>query len=425
MLALALITLAAWGLVPLGTFQFDDFPNIVLEPSTLDLGRATGLRLLLRVSYFVDHAVWGMQAHGFLLTNLLLHLASVWCVYAFASATAAGERPVWQARPGGAFLAACVFALQPAHAEVVAYATGRSAGLMAALLLAGLALRARGHNKPALALFGMACLAKETALVFPLLVWLYERDPRAALRLALPALGILAALVAVPRYRELAAWSLAAHDPFAALAQNASALPLQLSLWLRPWALSVEHTAPLAPSVTAVFAGAALGAALLAVAIAAWQRAPRLAFAAGWVLVALLPTSSFIARADPVSERALYFAWVGPALALGDALARWREHAPRLATAATALLLAFAAASSFARVRVWSDERALWRDAVAKAPASSRAWNNLGMAYVAREEWEPANAALRRALALDPANGKALENLHALGLVCGAPCAKR
>lgn len=408
--------------MPFGVFHFDDFPNIVLEPSTTQWTRATGLRPLLRLSYFVDHALWGMNAHGFLLTNLLLHLGSVLCVYSLATAltraaSEAAPRPAW-----GALLAAALFALQPAHAEVVAYATGRSTGLMAALLLGGLVLRVRGQKRSALALFALACLAKEVALVFPLLVWLCERDTRALARLTLPALALLAALACVPRYRELAAWSLQARGPLEALALNASALPVQLSLWLRPWALSVEHAVDPSPAVLAVLAGAALVAALLGIAIAARRRAPLVSFAIGWVAVALLPTSSLLTRADPISERALYLAWVGPAIALGDALARGRARAPLLAPAAALLLLALSGAFSFARVRTWSDERLLWSDAVAKTPGSSRAWNNLGMACFAHDDYAGASAAFRRAIALDPSNARASSNLHELSIVCGKAC---
>jgi tetratricopeptide (TPR) repeat protein len=411
--------------VPFGAFQYDDFSNIVLEPSTQQLAQATGLRPLLRLSYFLDHALWGMRAHGFLLTNLLLHLGCVMLVYALALAPPRNTGASSRLGLGGAaaaFLAAALFALEPAHAEVVAYASGRSAGLATALLLAGLVLRARGRSRFALAAFVAACLAKETALVFPLLVGLWERDARASVRLALPALALGAAFVAVPRYRELADFSLGARGPLEALALNLSVLPEQLSLWLRPWALSVEHAVALPPSAAAVLAGAALAAALLGVTLLAWRPAPLAALATGWLLFALLPTSSFVARADPISERALYLAWVGPALALGALLARARERAPRLVSAAALLLLALGGAASFARARVWSDERALWRDAVAKAPESARAWNNLGMAHFSHEEWAEADAALRRALALDPANPRAQSNLHELAIVCGERC---
>ncbi len=421
-LCLTTLTLGVWALVPCGTFQYDDFPNIVLEPSTFELARASGLRWLTRLSYFADASVWGMRAHGFLLTNLLLHLGSVLCVHSLAAApvvTAAGR---FRPPHGAAFVGAALFALQPANAEVVAYASGRATGLMTLLLLAGLTLRAHGRRRAGLAAFVLACLAKEVAVVFPLLVWLRERDARELARSSAVAFAVLAVLVCIPRYRELAGFSLAARDPLAALQLNLSVLPTQLSLWFRPWALSVEHAVDFSPELPAIGAGIALLCAMALGAFAARRRAPAVAFAIGWVLVALLPTSSLVARADPISERALYLAFVGPAIALGDTLARMRPLAPRLAAAAVLGLLAGSAVGATARVDVWSDPRLLWADALKKAPSSARAWNNLGMAYFARDEFERAREAFRHALAIDPRAPRARENLHALQILCGRRC---
>jgi tetratricopeptide (TPR) repeat protein len=421
---LAALTLGVWSLAPFGVFQFDDFPNIVLEPSTRELWRGSGLRPLTRLSYFADHALWGMRAHGFLLTNLLLHLGSVLCVYSLAEQPPHRAAPATRALspPSAAFASAAFFALQPAHAEAVAYASGRATGLMTLLLLAGLVLRARGLKHAGLAACVLACAAKESAVVFPLLIWLHERNARELAKSAVAALAAFAALAWVPRYRELAAWSLAARGPLEALQLNLAVLPEQLSLWLRPWALSVEHAAPVAPGLAQIGAGLALVVAAGVVAFAARRSAPLVSFAIGWSFVALLPTSSFVARADPISERALYLAWVGPALALGDAFARARRRSPRLALAGAGLLLALGAAATFARVRVWSDQRALWADAVEKAPASARAWNNLGMAHLSHDEYERARRAFERALAIDPSHSRARENLHELRIVCGRRC---
>jgi hypothetical protein len=423
-LGLVGLTLAAWALVPFGAFQYDDFPNLVLEPSTLEPWRATGLRVLTRLSHCLDHALYGMQAGGFLLSNLLLHSGSVLCVYALA------ERPLPRAAEGrvppwAALLGAACFALQPAHAEVVAYASGRATGLMTLLLLAGLLLRDRGRPGAGLAACVLACFAKETALVFPLLIWLRERNGRELAKASAAGGAVLLALASVPRYRELAAWSLATRAPLESLQLNLSVLPAQLSLWWRPWALSVDHGIPPAPTWSGIGAGVALLAGLGLTALAARRRAPLLAFAIAWVVAALLPTSSLLARADPLSERALYLAWVGPALALGDALARGRARAPRAALAGIALLFCLAAASAQARVRVWADARTLWTDAVEKAPSSARAWNNLGMAHLAHAEHEQARAAFERALAIDPSHARARENLHQLRIVCGRRCADR
>ncbi len=414
-----LLALATWGAAVRGTFQYDDFENVLREPSTLDLLRATGLRPLLRASYLVDHALWGWNAHGFLVTNVLLHAASVLGARSLAAAlsrTGAG--------PGALapLVAAALFAVQPAHAETIAYVSGRSTGLMSALLLWGLALHARGRAKSGLALLVLASLAKEVALIFPALLWLVERDVRKLAAPSLAAAAVAAGLACVPRYRELALWSLAARDPLESVLVDLRALPELASLWLRPWALSVEHAFDPAPDLAGSLAGGLGIAATLALAYVLRRRAPLVGFALGWALIALAPTHSLLARADPIGERALYLAWFGPAVLLGDAIARLASRAPARALSAAALLVALGAGFAAARVRVWSDERLLWADAVAKAPASARAWNNLGMAYFVHDEYELAREALGRALAIDPQHPRAAENLRQLELACGRRC---
>jgi hypothetical protein len=107
-LVLVFLTALAWGGVLGGSFQFDDFPTIVADPATVDaralLARvSTGIRPLLRLSYFLDHLLWGMRPAGFLLTNLLLHLATVLGVFELARRLLRDE--------AAAFLAAAIFVL--------------------------------------------------------------------------------------------------------------------------------------------------------------------------------------------------------------------------------------------------------------------------------------------------------------------------
>ena len=104
--------------------------------------------------------------------------------------------------------------------------------------------------------------------------------------------------LAFPRYRTLA--GLVARSGSgrpAALLQHLSALPAQLSLWVRPSALSLVH-APGDGWVPPL-----LGAALLAAGgAAAWRlrrRAPTFSFAVGWALLALVPTHTLLARRTP------------------------------------------------------------------------------------------------------------------------------
>ena len=251
LLLLTLVSVGAWCLVVRGAFQYDDLPTIVRDPATQNLdallGRlVTGVRPLTRISFFLNAALFGPSPAPFLAINLLLHLAAVLLVWALALTRLADAR--------AALVAGMAFALQPAHAATIAYASGRSEGLSAMLVLSGLLLWKKRRTALALAVLAAACLARETALVFPvlLLVWEATRPETAtepspasrrnALVLAAALASALALLLlALPRYRTLAAFSLRLRSPLATLVVNGRALPESLSLWVRPWALSVDH----------------------------------------------------------------------------------------------------------------------------------------------------------------------------------------
>jgi len=432
--AAAVLAAAAlpWAAVPWGSFQFDDFGNVVRDPATTDFATFVAqffdrLRPLTRLSYFLDARVFGLEPAGFLATNLLLHLVTVGLVLALA-----GRR--FGAR--AAAIAALVFSLQPANAEVVAYVSGRSTGLMTPLLLGGLLLHDRGARLGAGALFLLACAAKEVALVFPLLVAVWEAsrtDPHPRLKRQVVGYALLAAVTATlllssGRYRWLLAFSLDFRPMVDNLLANGRAIPEMLSLWFRPWALSADHAFDPAAHPLASVVGL-LALATLCLAAIVMRRRMRVAMlACVWPLVALLPTNSLLSKIDLVTEKPLYLAWVGPAIAIGYGasmlLARQRTRTQRWsAIAPAAALLCLCAVASAWRVSVWSDPTRLWLDATRKAPGKPRCWNNLGMAYFSAGRDVEAMRAFQTALLLDPANKLAAENLARVELLCGRRCA--
>ncbi|HZJ52907.1 MAG TPA: hypothetical protein VFD38_02120 [Myxococcaceae bacterium] len=427
-LALAALCLVVWGAVPGGTFQDDDLVG--------PLGLAGGWRIrpFLRLTFSAQEALHGHRADLLLAVNLALLALTAIGVWALA---------VRRLGPSAAFLAGAAFLLQPAHAEAVAYVSGRSMGSMAALSVWAIWAhlksvrtddpRTRGSwTGLSLLLLVLAVLTKEVALVLPLLAWAAarwdspDRPSRIGPLVATAAgLGILLVL-AFPRYRTLAGWSLAQHGPVAALLQHLSALPAQLSLWVRPTALSLVH-APGDGWVPPLL-GAALLAGVVAVAYRLRHRAPTFSFAVGWALLALVPTHTLLVRADTVTDRSLHLAWVGPAIALGALLAGWLRRAgsptARALAGATLLAIAMLAAHAVrARIRVWSDPRALWTEAVTRAPGSTRAWNNLGLVLLEQEP-RAATAALRRAVALSPSDSRLLSTLVLMESLCptDGPC---
>jgi tetratricopeptide (TPR) repeat protein len=405
LLAVVGLTLIAWGGVPWGTFQFDDFTNVVRDPATTDLAALLerlphGLRPLTRLSYAADAHVFGMHAAGFLTTNLLLHLVTVLLVYALARRRVSAV---------GACVAAAVFSVQPANAEVVAYVSGRSTGLMAPLVLAALLQHDRGRRGWAVALFALACMAKEVALVFPALVLVWEvsrTERRAGVARELGVYAVVAVvlagmMLALANYRAILGYSYELRPVGDNVLANGRAIPIMVSLWLRPWALSPDHDFDATGHLVTALAGLALLAGVLALGL----NRRRFALALAWPIVALLPTCSVIAKIDLVTEKPLYLAWVGPAIAIGIAT----SGRSRLLVALLVCALALASAR---RAAQWRDPVGLWEDAVAQAPTKARCWNNLGMTYLGARRDAEAVTAFEHALRLDPEYHLAAANLE-------------
>jgi hypothetical protein len=432
--AVVLIAALPWLAVPWGSFQFDDFGNLVRDPATTDVGLVVAqfferLRPLTRLSYTLDAGLFGLRPAGFLATNLLLHLVTVALVFALARRRVGTEVAV---------VAALVFSLQPANAEVIAYVSGRSTGLMTPLLLGALLLHDRGARPGAWALFLLACLAKEVALVFPLLVAVWEaarvesRPGQARQVAGYTALAAVAAvlLLASGRYRELLDYSLTLRPMLDNLLANGRAVPQMLSLWFRPWALSADHAFD--PQAHAALSDVGIIAMVLVcvAAIAMRRQAPLLLLACVWPIAALLPTNSLLPKVDLVTEKPLYLAWAGPAIAIGYGARLLYAHArtrltARFTAASGAALLCLCAGACAWRVSVWSDPTTLWLEATARAPDKSRCWNNLGMAHFIAGRDVEARRAFLRALRLDPTNTLAEDNLARIELLCGVNCKPR
>jgi hypothetical protein len=438
-LLLLLAVLAAWAPALGGEFQYDDLRNIVFDPATaggaaLIERLANGFRPLLRLSYVLDHLLWGMMPAGFIATNLAIHALTTLGVAALA-----------RRRLGGGEVAAAaaglIFALQPAHAAVIASASGRSTGLATLLMVCALLAHERGiagalrWRLVSLAAMTLAVMAKETALALPALILLWERtresppDRRETVRRLAPSCALAAVLLATAvmassRLRDLLAFSFAIASPVEALTVHAAALPLSLGLWFSPWALAIEHPRSFAAATS--LAGAAVLLAMVALALALRRRVPLATLALLWPLAALLPTHSIVARLDPIVEKALYPGWIGPSLALAAALGALgtRLQAP-LARGFLATALALVAALCAWRAAVWADPAALWREASTRAPWSARAWSNHALAELGAGREAAAAKAAARALELDPHAEAAWEVARAISLAAATPDQER
>src|SRR5262249_53409502 len=181
-------------------FVYDDDVTVVANASIRQLVNwryvllGHMFRPLTNQTYALDYAMWGLRPLGFHLTGLLLHLVNVALVFRLGLAVVRDQRREGR-EPGElstgaiagndavavAFLAAALFAVHPMQTEAVGYVSGRADVLSATgFVLAVLAFRRvlLGDWRwlvPGLALYGLACGAKEVAIGLPLVVLAYDR----------------------------------------------------------------------------------------------------------------------------------------------------------------------------------------------------------------------------------------------------------
>jgi len=278
--------------------------------------------------------------------------------------------------------------------------------------------------------------SKETAMTFPLVLLLWDvlirQHEVASLRQRfftnhLPFWIVLCAVAMWawrhPRYAALAEFSFTLRPLWDNLLSEIHAMAYAVMLFFCPWQQNFDHDLPEFHSPTqwplpldlSLLAGMAMAG------LVAARRFPLFSFGVWWFFVLLLPTS-LIPRADLLSERNLYPAFFGLALAsvvLGSRFLKWLMRLvphPRLVwvaamSCAIGLILVLCL-FTYQRNLVYQDEISLWSDTVRKSPAKARPYNNLGHAYAMRGEWDHALEEFRIAAQLNPDYALAQKNLR-------------
>ena len=375
---------------------------------------------LVFASFWVQHAVHGLEPFGYHLANVLLHAASGVMAWALFRAL----------RLPGALLAAALFVLHPVQVESVAWVTERKNVLSMAFALGSVLawtgflrdarpIRARaGTWGAALLLFVLAMLSKTTAVAVPVamaaIAWWrpWERAPgpvapamprtRTLVLLMLPFFAVGAAMGLFTAYLE--STHVGARGPefergaLDRLLQAARAWWEYLRLWAMPGDRCFVHPALRGGDVAG---WAALGGGF-AVAWTAW-RASRcgwrgamvafLLFSAG-VFPALGFFNLFPLRFAPVADHFMYVATVPlaacTAWAACSGWARLARAAPalglRAAVATACMALGSLGAVTFAESRTYRDEETLWRVTLARNPDAWLAANNLATLLLRRTE---------------------------------------
>jgi len=425
--AVVLVTLVSlYPTVKNGFVNWDDAPYVIENEAITRLTPAHVARLfstfyvgayvpLTALSFAVDFHFFGLDAKAFHVTNLVLHLIN--CLLVFLLVFRLGGGRI------AALIAALLFGVHPLHVESVAWITERKDVLYGLFFLAaglaylGYAVRKdRSAYGAALVLFILSCLAKPTAAVFPFILlafdFLLKRRFRPAVFLEkIPFFLISAAAVATAYFAQRSTGAFengAAADLPTALFRSANYLFFYLYKTVLPLKLSCLYPEPrwwfAAPAV----------AGLIALVVWSLRRDRVIAFGGLFLLAGLLPMLQLVRVGQPLADRYVYLALIGPFFVAGHYLARFfrRSGWPARIVALAVLIpvLAALAILSNRQARVWKNGVTLWTGAIANYPDQPLAYNNRGNAYCYGGDHRRALADYDRALAINPGYADAYNN---------------
>jgi tetratricopeptide (TPR) repeat protein len=276
--------------------------------------------------------------------------------------------------------------------------------------------------------FFLALLSKEMAATLPLILVVYDllfpsptsrhggfrRSARVYAGYALVVLAYLALrYVAFYNPSEGAVGYMSGRLPVR-LAAVPQIFSLYLRLFILPLGLSVEYDESLIRPFVSFdsFAAIVVTALFIALIVRLWKRRLLACFALSFVLVGLLPVLDIVPISNMIAERYLYLPCFGMAM-LGALLFGALAHAggKRLAVLISVPVFVLYGSATIERNAVWRNSLTLWSDGVRKAPKSSRARLNLGVALGDKGDVTGAIAQYEESIRLSPASPDAYNNL--------------
>jgi len=391
----------------------------------------TSYRPIDLLSFAANYLVHGKYLFGYHAVNLALHTASTLIFFVLF-------RRVFGETTAG--IAALLFAVLPVHVEAVTSIVGRAEVLAAFFLgLAFLAaeraaIRSRALPWAAGVCYFLAILTKESAVVFPGLLFLYDMISESGsffrravgllrrrvtfyMSFAVPLAATFALRAAVLKGSLISkmAGFFELENPFVSLtafrrAGNASAVLIRdLGRIIFPAVLSADESAwqlPLyGPRSILFWASLVAIITLAASGIVLFSRKPAAGFGILFFLLAALPTSNYLFVTGTImAERLMYLPSLGIALAAAAffpssaaSLSRRRTAAAALATITLALLF-----RTIARNPVWESDEALFTNLIRTSPASAKSHYDYGYAEADLKRLRTAHAEYTTAARIYP-----------------------
>lgn len=419
-----------------GIFIFDDYHSVINNlfikdarhiplffkghyTSEVEIPRGM-FRPLLLLTFSFNYFFSGLQPLGYHIINMLLHFVNGILLYSFL-------RLLKPDLPFGlALLCGLFFIAHPLNTEVVGYISSRSDLMIFLFIFIGSICYLKRRFALAFFSYLLGLLSKETALVFPFLIAMFDflKPPLQAnsaedkqisrtrnkyfFYFAVAAVSIIYWLYRQYLFGENARIAFPLQNPVRSLYSNIltqSAVALfYLRLFAWPHPLTMHHNFPILNSLSehlALFSIIILITAVIFIFLLK-KKYPLVSFGLAWYLICLLP--KFYAPLHVVAaEHHFYLPSFGIYLILAVTLKKFYVKFKRkFYIAATGILCLFTILVWF-RNYEYKDARAFWKKSAESDPSSPIAHYNLGVIYNDIGLYPEAEEELKKALSLSPA----------------------
>lgn len=293
-----------------------------------------------------------------------------------------------------------IFMTHPIHAETVLAIAGHSV-LLGQLFLFSFFIAIKKNKAWSAALFFvLAVLSRETILIFFPFLFLLKTNKKYIFFIA--AVAFIWA-ISLQRHHDLLEYSFNARSWSDSVFKQISAVIIGLSLYVRPWALTLDH----GEQLTNLHFVSSIALLLALCIYAYYQLKKRQIPTAACILLAILPTQTIIPKLDPLTERPFSFAFAAILLSVAGHIKNTPKHKEKLLITFCVLTLFFIIATSM-RANKYKTELALWKDAASKTIVNARPWINYATSLIRDNRYKEAEYALKEAYRIDPFNSEVI-----------------
>ena len=386
---------------------------------------------LIWLSHMLDVQLYGLNAGGHHVTNVLLHIAN--CILLF------GLLHRMTGALGRSAFVAGLFALHPLHVESVAWVTERKDMLSTLFWMlttwayvAWVRRPSRGKYLSVLLLFTLGLMAKPMLVTLPLVLLLLDFWPLRRVtagpgqrivwlrllseKVLLFAVALASAIVTFVAQRTVGAVPEFDLLPLSARVGNALVSYLTyIGKMFWPVHLAAFYPFPKSLSEWSIFAAIVTLAGVSVLVMRATRRYPYLPVGWLWYLGTLVPVIGLVqAGGQAMADRFTYVPLIGLFLMVAwgvpDLLANWPARRIPL-TAAAVLLLGACAITARGQVQYWKDSTSLWTHALDATTENAFAHRNFARFLLEQGRYDEAVAHYSRVLQLLPDNADEQNNL--------------